>query len=236
MATGRDIPVGERLPPRQRQQLGRGHPEAQVERRRHGSPRRLARGPRRPSGESVARVEARSAQVAAAAVATPRRSGCRRSRGRRCAGGGDRTRCSALEPSAIAAGGIERHDELAAHALAVEVLLELVEARRQLLGRVVGDVGVLLVAQPLDDVDVGLEGDAAGRPWSASSSAASSKRSGRMPTITWSRSPTASRISAGRSKVTNGQLQLARRSTRPGTKFIGGEPMKPATNMLTGCS
>ena len=37
----------------------------------------------------------------------------------------------------------------------------------------------------------------------------------------------------GRSK--NGSLSVSP-STLAGRKFIGGEPMKPATNRLTGCS
>ena len=83
------------------------------------------------------------------------------------------------------------------------------------LRRVVRDVGVLLVAQPLDHVDVHRERDAAARAWRRRRSAASSNASGRMPTMTWSRSPTAARMSSGRSNVTNGSVSLPP-STRAG--------------------
>ena len=42
-------------------------------------------------------------------------------------------------------------------------------------------------------------------------------------------------MSSGSGSETNGSSSVEP-ETVPGTKFIGGEPMNPATNMLSGCS
>ena len=52
------------------------------------------------------------------------------------------------------AGAVERHDELGAQRLPVEVALELAQLLLDLGRRLERDVGVGLVAQPLDDVDL----------------------------------------------------------------------------------
>ncbi len=67
-------------------------------------------------------------------------------------------------------------------------------------------------------------------------SAASSKSSGRMPAISClplPRSPRRSRSSDGSGASPIGSLTLSPSSVA-GMKFIAGEPMKPATNRLTG--
>ena len=73
---------------------------------------------------------------------------------------------------------------------------------------------------------------------SALTSAASSKLSGRTPTIR-SRGALA-RSSARRSRSVSGispsGVRSVPSSTVAGTKFIAGEPMKPATNRLSGRS
>ena len=64
---------------------------------------------------------------------------------------------------------------------------------------------------------------------------ASSKYSGRMPAIStplpWARSA----FSSGICTVPKGSVTVVP-STSAGRKFIGGEPMKPATNRLPGFS
>ena len=69
----------------------------------------------------------------------------------------------------------------------------------------------------------------------SSTSDASSKYSGRMPTSTSSRPATFSARAASSSIGPNGVSSLFP-ATVAGRKFIGGDPMNPATNRLTGCS
>ena len=63
----------------------------------------------------------------------------------------------------------------------------------------------------------------------------SSKCSGRMPAISSPLPAVFSALSAGIRNVPTGSVTWSP-STVAGRKFIGGEPMKPATNRLTGCS
>ncbi|CPU63917.1 Uncharacterised protein [Mycobacteroides abscessus] len=71
--------------------------------------------------------------------------------------------------------------------------------------------------------------------FAGSTSRASSKCSGRRPTITRPRSPTAVAMLSGMSNSPKGSV-IFPPETSPGRKFMGGVPMKPATNRLTGCS
>ena len=54
--------------------------------------------------------------------------------------------------------------------------------------------------------------------------------------MTSSRSPTALEPVVGQGDVAERQSRSCPSLTCPGTKFIGGEPMNPATNMFTGVS
>src|SRR4029078_7828985 len=56
-----------------------------------------------------------------------------------------------------AAGRIEGDHDLGLHGLAPEVLLDGLQALPLHVRQLAGDVAVLLVAEPLDDVDLGLE-------------------------------------------------------------------------------
>ena len=67
---------------------------------------------------------------------------------------------------------------------------------------------------------------------SAGTSDASSKYSGRMPRITRSRSPTALEPVAQHRDGAEGRLDRGRPRSAPGTKFIGGEPMKPGDEQV----
>jgi len=57
--------------------------------------------------------------------------------------------------------GVKGNDHLGSHLLAVELPLEIGQLAGDVLGGLVGDEGVLLAAQPLGDIDVDLEGQAA---------------------------------------------------------------------------
>ena len=69
----------------------------------------------------------------------------------------------------------------------------------------------------------------------ASGAAVSLKCSGRMPQITMPLWATRLASTGAIGTVVKGSSSWLP-FTRAGTKFMGGEPMKPATNRLTGCS
>ncbi len=130
---------------------------------------------------------------------------------------------------------IEDGDDLSARAFAVEVPVELFEGLAHGGRRFEGQVGVDLVAQPFGDVDLGAEQGAASaallvdrrRIVEVLGSDAGDEVLGCVARLL--------PLALGQGEDAEGRARSPS-TFSTGRKFIGGEPMKPATKRLTGSS
>ena len=129
---------------------------------------------------------------------------------------------------------MQGHHELRAELFAVELALEVLELLGDVLGCVVGNVGVQLIPEPLGDVH--------GRGEGLPAAAGRGVDQGEVLEVLGADAEDDQPVAGGTLEPVDGQRDVAERGldgvlgVTPGMKFIGGEPMNPATNMFAGAS